>query len=112
MGQLVRQKNDILDCVEIISDVIGKNIKIVNPLTGDNKYYNDLNLITKQLKYIDFISKSDNIILIRKPNGEIGESTSYELAMAMYFKKNILEYDNTLKQLKKLEYDVSVDIAV
>lgn len=44
-------------------------------------------------KTINEIHDSDVIAAVKKPSGNVGTGTSYEVAIAKFFKKEILYYD-------------------
>lgn len=64
---------------DVVHDPIANNV-------GDHT------LTTVQRRYIDYISEADVIVLVRKPDGSIGESTSYELALCDFFQKPVVTW--------------------
>ena len=64
----------------------GYTVKHVRPMP-------DMPFDTILDRTIRTIYKSDVIAVVKKPSGSVGTGTAYELAMAKFFKKEILYYD-------------------
>ena len=88
IGSLTKSMNMILRAVRWCkrhSDIIDK---IYDPIMNNNVCEGE-SLTDIQLRYINYIKDCDFVILIKKPDGTIGESTSYELALSYYFEKPV-----------------------
>lgn len=93
IGSLGKNAEDMRILKEKIPEIYGNrdNLTIHSPL--DNQ---DGELVDIQRAFIDKLAAADVIVAISKPNDEcpwkftFGESTSYELALADYFKKKVV----------------------
>lgn len=87
IGSLNQSSGPIQDAAKLFENL---GFEVHDPLTN-NKNKDDT-LYSLQCRYLKYIEESDFVILVRKPDGSIGESTSYELAFSTYLGKPIVEW--------------------
>lgn len=80
IGSITKSEKKIQEAA-CFFQALGFSVK--NPLTNNEETENDT-LFDIQLRYIRYITSADCICLVKKDDGSIGESTSYELAIAAY----------------------------
>lgn len=80
IGSISKSKDDILKAKDFFESL---NFKVIDPITN-NQNKNDT-LIDIQLRYVKYLNEGASVVcLVKKPDGTIGESTSYELAITKY----------------------------
>lgn len=90
IGSITKSKEDIQKAEDFFKAL---GFYVIDPLTNNNESIPADTLYDIQFRYIGYIMNSNCICVVRKEDGSIGESTSYELAMADYFKKPVILWD-------------------
>lgn len=82
---------EMADCAIYFKEMLpGIENEIITPFTED------ISLVVKMERYVSHIATADLVVIIPKafsPEMNIGESTTYELAMARFFKKQIVYWE-------------------
>lgn len=81
---------EMADCAIYFKEMLpGIENEIVTPFTED------IPLVVKMERYVNHIATADLVVIVPKDCGtiNIGESTTYELAIARFFKKQIIYWE-------------------
>jgi nucleoside 2-deoxyribosyltransferase len=81
IGSINSSKNEMERLAKIYKE---EGYKVYAPILNNEKQYSLLDI---QMEYLNLIDKADIVVVVRKPDGTLGESTTYELAYCV----NILE---------------------
>ena len=90
IGSVSTSKEDILECRDFLERFFYYD-EIRDPIT-DRESDDTFDLLKEQRKYVEYIANASHIIVVKKPDGTVEESTSYEMAMADFFHKPVIEW--------------------
>lgn len=79
IGSVTKSREEILACRDYLTS---KGIEFIHEPVSNTETFQ--NLYQVQLQHLKWMDNADIIVVVPKPDGSIGESTSYELAYAMY----------------------------